>query len=106
MIEALGGKKSLPAMGFALNLEQVANLLPKDYDLDLEETPAKILVTAQETAMGEAVATAERLRAQGFFAEIDLECKDDASAAKYAKQRDIQTIMRVGQDGQVNEQFI
>jgi len=106
LIEALGGKKSLPAMGFALNLEQVANLLPKDYDLDLEETPAKILVTAQETAMSEAVATAERLRAQGFFAEIDLECKDDASAAKYAKQRDIQTIMRVGQDGQVNEQFI
>jgi len=46
------------------------------------------------------------LRAQGFFAEIDLECKDDASAAKYAKRRDIQTIMRVGQDGQVNEQFI
>lgn len=106
LVEALGGKRSTPAMGFALNLDQVVSLLPRDFDLDFEETPTKILVTAQETSFGEAVATAERLRAQGFFVEIDLQSNDDQSAAKYARQRNIQTVMRVGQDGQVSEQFV
>tara|TARA_Y100001936_G_C16078105_1_gene675538 strand:- start:512 stop:1909 length:1398 start_codon:yes stop_codon:yes gene_type:complete len=106
LVEALGGKKPLPAMGFALNLDLVAKLLPKNFDYGYEETPAKILVTAQETAFSEAVSTAERLRAQGFYVELDFNNKDDKSAAKYAQQRDIQTVMRVGQDGRVSEQFV
>ena len=106
LVEALGGKKPLPAMGFALNLDLVAKLLPKNFDYGYEETPAKILVTAQETAFSEAVSTAERLRAQGFYVELDFNNKDDKRAAKYAQQRDIQTVMRVGQDGRVSEQFV
>ncbi len=106
LIGALGGKRPTPAIGFAYTLDHVARLLPVGFDDDDFEGPAQVLVTAQETAFSEAVATAERLRAQGIPAELDLESKSDAAAAKYARQRGIETIMRVGQDGRVAEQFV
>ncbi len=106
LIGALGGKRSTPAIGFAYGLDHVARLLPAGFAEDDADGPAQVLVTAQETAFSEAVATAERLRAQGIPAELDLESKSDAAAAKYARQRGIETIMRVGQDGRVAEQFV
>lgn len=106
LIGALGGSRPVPAIGFAYGLEAVARLLPMDFADDDSDGPAQVLVTAQETAFGEAVAVAERLRAQGIAAELDLESKNDVAAAKYARQRGIETIMRVGQDGRVAEQFV
>ena len=106
LIGALGGSRPTPAIGFAYALDEVARLLPTDFAEDDVDGPAQVLVTAQETAFSEAVATAERLRAQGIPAELDLESKSDAAAAKYARQRGIETIMRVGQDGRVAEQLI
>ncbi len=106
LIGALGGKQATPAIGFAYGLDHVARLLPAGFAEDDGDGPAQVLVTAQEAAFSEAVATAERLRAQGIPAELDLESKSDAAAAKYARQRGIETIMRVGQDGRVAEQFV
>ena len=106
LIGALGGTRPTPAIGFAYALEEVARLLPSDFAYDDADGPSQVLVTAQEGAFADAVATAERLRAQGIPAELDLESKSDAAAAKYAQQRGIETIMRVGQDGRVAEQFI
>ena len=106
LIGALGGSRPTPAIGFAYGLDHVARLLPEGFADDDLDGPAQVLVTAQEAAFGEAVATVERLRAQGIPAELDLESKSDAAAAKYARQRGIETIMRVGQDGRVAEQFI
>ena len=106
LIGALGGERPVPAIGFAYALDEAARLLPVDLGEDDAEGPAQVLVTAQETAFGEAVAVAERLRAQGIPAELDLESTSDAAAAKYARRRGIETIMRVGQDGRVAEQFI
>ena len=106
LVGALGGKKPTAAMGFAFALDRISELLPADFAADENGGQTRVLVTAQETAFEEAVATAERLRAQGIPAELDLESKSDAEAAKYARQRGIQTIMRVGQDGRVAEQFI
>lgn len=106
LIGALGGKRPTPAIGFAYGLDHVARLLPAGFAEEDLDGPAQVLVTAQEAAFSEAVATAERLRAQGIPAELDLESKSDAAAAKYARQRGIETIMRVGQDGRVAEQFV
>ena len=106
LIGALGGPRTTPAIGFAYGLDHVARLLPAGFAEDDVDGPVQVLVTAQETAFSEAVATAERLRAQGIPAELDLESKSDAAAAKYARQRGIETIMRVGQDGRVAEQFV
>ena len=106
LVSALGGRRSVPLIGFALTLDAVAGLLPPDYAEEDADGPATALVTAQEGAFAEAVATAERLRAQGIPAELDLESASDAAAARYARQRGIETIMRVGQDGRVAERFI
>ena len=106
LIGALGGSRPTPAIGFAYGLDHVARLLPAGFAEDDVDGPVQVLVTAQETAFSEAVATAERLRAQGIPAELDLESKSDAAAAKYARQRGIETIMRVGQDGRVAERII
>ena len=106
LISALGGRRPTPAMGFAYALDRVSQLLPSDFGAEDADGGTRVLVTAQEAALDEAVATAERLRAQGIPAELDLESKSDAEAAKYARLRGIQTVMRVGQDGRVAEQFI
>ncbi|MCY4582585.1 MAG: HisS family protein [Chloroflexi bacterium] len=106
LIGALGGSRSVPAIGFAYGLDHVARLLPQDFAEDDADGPVQVLVTAQEASFGEAVAVAERLRAQGIPTELDLQSKNDAAAAKYARQRGIETIMRVGQDGRVAEQFV
>ena len=104
LVAALGGRKQTPAMGFAYTLDRVSQLLPADFASGDDDGQPRVLVTAQESALDEAVATAERLRAQGIPAELDLESKTDAEAARYARQRRIQTIMRVGQDGRIAEQ--
>ena len=105
LVAALGGKQA-PAIGFAYALPRVVQLLPRDFSPDDGDQYAAVLVTAQEGGMDEAVVTAERLRAQGIPAELDLESKSDVDAAKYAKLRGIETIMRVGQGGRVTEQII
>ncbi|MDE2765097.1 MAG: ATP phosphoribosyltransferase regulatory subunit, partial [Chloroflexota bacterium] len=103
LVKALGGSQDIPALGFALSLERVSELLPDDFDDGDAPSAGRVLVTAQETAVGQAVATAERLRAQGIPAELDLSHDGDAAAAAYAKRRGIETIMRVGRDGSVDE---
>lgn len=106
LVGALGGRRPAPLIGFALELDAVAEMLPPGYAEEDADGPATALVTAQEGAFAEAVATAERLRAQGIPAELDLGSASDAAAARYARQRGIETIMRVGQDGRVAERFI
>lgn len=105
LVAALGGERQAPAMGFAYALDRVAELVGDEFELD-GGGPPTVLVTAQEASLGEAVATAERLRAQGIPTELDLDSKTDAEASRYAQRRGIQTIMRIGQDGRVSERFI
>ncbi len=104
LIAALGGRRQTPAMGFAYALDRVSQLLPAGFSSDAGDGQPRVLVTAQEAALDEAVATAERLRAQGIPAELDLDSKSDAEAARRARLRGIQTVIRVGQDGRVSEQ--
>ena len=106
LTRALGGSAELPALGYAYTLEQVIGLLPNDFGTDEDVGEARVLVVASPGAMAEAVSTAERLRVQGIPAELDLARRSDTEAAKYAKQRGIQTVMRVGQDGNVAERTI
>ena len=103
LVRAIGGKKDLPALGFAYTLERVSELLPADFGWDEDEGAVRVLVTSHPAQREQAVATAERLRAQGIPAELDLSQRNDAEAAKYAQQRGIQTVMRVGPDGGVAE---
>jgi histidyl-tRNA synthetase len=103
LVRALGGKQDVPALGFAFAIERISELLPAEYGKDEQEGSVRVLVTAQEASIDQAVATAERLRAQGIPAELDLSSRNDADAAKYAHQKGIHTVMRVGLDGGISE---
>jgi histidyl-tRNA synthetase len=106
LVKALGAKHDIPALGFAYAVDRIAEILPADYGSDQVTGAVRVLVTAQETQRSQAVATAERLRAQGIPAELDLSDRKDAEVAKYAEQRGIQTVMRVGSDGAISEKAI
>jgi histidyl-tRNA synthetase len=107
LVRALGGKRDIPALGFAYAVDRIAELLPRNFGDDEADGAVRVLVTAQGAGgMTDAVETAERLRSQGIPAELDLSGRNDAEAAKYAQQRGIQTVMRVGSDGRVAEQSI
>ena len=103
LVKALGGVKDVPALGYAYTVDRISELLTSEFGSDETDGSVRVLVTAQGASLKEAVATAERLRVQGIPAELDLQSRTDADAAKYAKQRGIQTIMRVGPDGSVAE---
>ncbi len=106
LVRALGADEDVPALGFAYSLERVSQLLPAGFGDDEPEPPGRVLVTAQETAIQQAVETAERLRAQGIPTEIEVLGRSDLESARYAKQRGIETIIRVGRDGTVDEQRV
>ena len=103
LVKALGGARDVPAIGFAYTVDRVAELLPSSYGADEADGGTRVLVVAQETAIEQAVATAERLRVQGIPAELDLSGRTDAEAARYARRRGIQTVMRIGRDGRASE---
>ncbi|MEX2431219.1 MAG: HisS family protein [Dehalococcoidia bacterium] len=106
LVKALGSTEDVPALGFAYAVEPVLELLPPEFGEDEHPYATRVLVTAQEIGIQQAVTTAERLRAQGIPAELDLQSHSDMEAAKYAKQRGISTVMRVGADGGVNEREV
>ena len=106
LVKALGGTKDVAALGFAYDLERVQSLLPETFGLEEIEPPQRVLVTADDPELSQAVATAERLRAQGIFAEVDMIKRNYGETAKYAKARGIATVMRIGKDGIIDEQNV
>tara|TARA_Y100000590_G_scaffold308799_1_gene348650 strand:- start:4346 stop:5770 length:1425 start_codon:yes stop_codon:yes gene_type:complete len=106
LVKALGGTKDVAALGFAYDLERVQSLLPETFGLEEIEPPQRVLVTADDPELSQAVATAERLRAQGIFAEVDMIKRNYGETAKYAKARGIATVMRIGKEGIIDEQNV
>ena len=106
LVNALGGSRDVPALGFAYAVDRVADLLPAGFGAEEADGAQRVLVVPQETAVEQAVALAERLRGQGIPAELELSGRSDAEAAKLAQQRGIQTVMRVGADGGVAEKSV
>lgn len=103
LVRALGGRKEVPALGFALALDRVIELLPTGFGNDEPDPPTRVLVVAAEATMAQAVETAERLRSQGIPAELDIVSKTERDASRYAQRRGITTVMRVGRDGKTDE---
>ncbi|MCH7654541.1 MAG: histidine--tRNA ligase family protein [Chloroflexi bacterium] len=106
LVTALGGRRDVPALGFAYAVERIADLLPAGFGADEMGGQQRVLVVQQEGSAEQAVALAERLRAQGIPAELELSGRSDAEVAKLAQARGIQTVMRVGQDGKVAEKNV
>ena len=106
LVQALGGSRDVPALGFAYAVDRIADVLPAAFGADEADGAQRVLVVPQETGIEQAVALAERLRAQGIPAELELSGRSDVEAARLAKARGIQTVMRVGADGGVAEKSV
>lgn len=88
----------LPAIGFAIDVDAVANHILCKYGS--KQTPADILVHAEDGSEMKAVFECSKLQEEGFVVENSLEDSLEY-AIKYAKAKNIAMIHVVGKDTQV-----
>ena len=80
----------VPAVGMAVNVDAVANVIGKKYTPTPE--PADVLIAAEEGCEAQAVQTSEKLREQGLCVEFAL---DTADAEDYARSRGITKLIQI-----------
>lgn len=101
LVKALGGKEHIPALGFAFNLERLADSMKKNH-LEIKEIGegTRVLVIPQDgRAFGQCLKLAQRLRSEGNITEISSNMIDDISVKKIAAKKGIQTLFWVKADG-------
>ena len=106
LVQALGGPKNTPAMGFAWTLERAleARAAGSRSGSLKERAPLLLLVRVQgPSGQGAAVREAERLRAQGDVVELEVSSRSLKESISYAKQRGIQRVISVSSSGEVKE---
>ncbi len=85
----------IPAIGFAVNLDAVTKVLRKCCDVELK--PVDVLIYTESGCEMRAVATSERLRAEGKNVEFSF-LNTLEEAHEYAKLRGIATVYRVDEN--------
>jgi len=68
MVSRLGGKKPVPAIGFAMGIERILTLIEDD---EPRRAPACYLAPMTEPARERAIALAKQLRRRGWTCEVD-----------------------------------
>jgi len=85
----------VPAVGMAVNVDAVANVIGKKYIP--VQTPADVLIVAENGCEAQAVKTAELLRAKGLSVEHFL---DSENAEQYAQNRGIKKMILISKDNE------
>ena len=80
----------VPAVGMAVNVDAVANVIGKKYTP--APVPVDVLIAAEEGCEAQAVQTSEKLREQGLRVEFAL---DAADAEDYARSRGITKLIQI-----------
>jgi histidyl-tRNA synthetase len=106
LVKALGGRRDVPALGFAYGLDRVLKVLPRSFATDFGDAEVETLVVPVSSANGAAVEAAERLRADGVAAELDVLGHDEAEAMRYALQKGIRKLLLVKPDGTSDERQV
>jgi histidyl-tRNA synthetase len=106
LVKALGGRRDVPALGFAYGLDGVLRVLPRGFSTDSGDAEVDTLVVGVSSANGAAVVAAERLRADGVAAELDVLGRDEAGAMRYARQKGIRKLLLVKPDGTSDERQV
>ncbi|MCH7620316.1 MAG: ATP phosphoribosyltransferase regulatory subunit [Chloroflexi bacterium] len=101
LARALGSKETVPALGFAYNLEALLHILGMDNSP--EDSPAglpRVLVAAADRqSFGAATDKLEELGQAGYSAEMDLEGRSVEEALSHARQRGMEQLVWVSADG-------
>lgn len=96
LVQSLGGRKSVPAVGFAFGLERLRLALDEQGAAPPAPPPTQVLVAAASTGATHAsMQTAQRLREHGISVEHDLRQRAERARIGYANRRGIPFVLLV-----------
>ena len=101
----LGGNSTLPALGFAYNLDALAALAPA-VGVAGDSTGAILVVPAADDAHLAAMQAAQKRRGQGENVEIEVSGRTFSEALEYAARRGLKQVVLVTRDGTFSTQDI
>ncbi len=90
LVTALGGRSSVPAIGFAYGLERVAAAIAVP-----EAAPARVVLVMAEDLSGfpAVLTTAEYLRARGYVAVVDVRGRSLSANVRDAARRNVEAVV-------------
>ena len=97
----LGGDTTLPALGFAYNLDALAELAPSRLQRDGDRTEGVLVVPQGEDARSSVLKVAREYRERGARAEIDVSGRTVPEALEYAGRRGLKMVVLVDSEGAV-----
>lgn len=86
LVGALGGRQSVPAVGFAYGLERVVMAAAQP---ELERPPEVLVVAADDASYAYALRVAQVLRGRGYVAAVDVRGRSVASNLRDAARRGV-----------------
>ncbi len=95
----LGGDSPLPALGFAFNLDALAELTGSASDEHEKAMETVLVFASTEAAQPAALKVAEDLRAAGEIAEIEVCLRSLPDAVSYATRRGMSRVVAVEENG-------
>lgn len=98
LIRLLGGRQSVPAVGFAYGLERVAASVPPTPDEGSHSHRNVLVVPRSDADYPYAQEVASRLRAHGFVAMVDVRGRSVQSNERDAVRRNIAILVVVGEE--------
>ena len=102
----LGGSHRLPALGFAYNLDALADLTAEDVSTS-SGGPRGVLVMAGSEAVHDiAIKRAQEFREQGEVAEMEVVRRSIAEASAYASRRGFQRLLVIEEDGGATTHYV
>ena len=101
----LGGEATLPALGFAYNLDALAALAPDDGD-GSEGSGSILVAPTSDEARPAVLGVAQQYRDRGTRAEIDVSGRPIPEALAYAGRRGFDMVVLVDHDGTVRTEEI
>ncbi len=102
----LGGDATLPALGFAYNLDALAELAPAAASHDGDGARSVLVVASGDGAQSAVLKVAQEYRDGGASAEIDVSGRSFPQALEYAARRGLKLVALVDSDGTVRTQEI
>ena len=97
----LGGDATLPALGFAYNLDALAELAPSQLQPDGGEAESVLVTPDGDGAQSLVLKVAREYRERGARAEIDVSGRSIPEALEYAGRRGLKTVVLVDSEGTV-----
>ena len=96
LVQSLGGRTSVPAVGFAIGLERIRLALEhQGAALPVPPQPQVLVAAASPDAAHTGMRTAQKLREHGIRAEYDLRQRSARARVGYASRKEIPYLLLV-----------